>query len=44
MNLDVVTTYKVLMAGQLNEVSYFRREMDEHCALLGYYATFSGNS
>jgi hypothetical protein len=22
----------------------FRREVDEHCALLGYYAAYSGNS
>jgi len=31
------------MAGQLNEISYLCREVDEHCALLGYYAACSIN-
>jgi len=32
------------MAGQLNEMSYFSSEVDEHSALLDYYAACSGNS
>jgi len=44
MNLEVITTYSVLMAGQLNEISYLCLEVDEHCLLLGYYAACSGHS
>ena len=41
----MLTGFNWLTLGTSNElISRFRREVDENCAPLGYYAAYSGNS
>jgi hypothetical protein len=42
-NTSVIRWHAYLKHSQISVISGFRREVDENCALLGYYAASSGN-